>query len=127
MEVLVLAMQKLEQGDRQRICFLAGGAPRDPGANRPIITSFFDQLREDLLGQRLERLRLAEKARDVNQQILIERADLRRGFLEQSYVMLDVRHPVQRHAAEQAALDGRKLVVFEVDATCWPQEIEDAA
>ena len=77
--------------------------------------------------ERAERVRLAEEARDVDQQILVEAADLARVGLQHLQVLRHVAEAVQRHAAVDAPGDGGALVIVEVDARGASEQLEDAA
>ena len=81
------AVEELEQGDGQRIGFLAGRATGHPdpehGPRRPA----GHQGREHLLLQRLERLRVAEELRDADQEILVQVLDLGGIILEDREVV----------------------------------------
>ena len=66
---------------------------------------------EDLRLQRLEDLRVPEERGDVDEDVLVERADLVGVPLEQRQVALESVHAAQRHPAGQAPLEGRRLVL----------------
>src|SRR5262245_45444838 len=62
----------------------------------------------------------------MNQQILIQRTDFRRRSFEQPDVVLHISQPMQRHAAQQPALDRWEFVMLEVDAAGGTKKVEDA-
>ena len=52
----------------------------------------------------------------MDEDVLVERADLLRIALQERQVVLQILHAAQRHPAGQPPLDGRRLVLAEVDA-----------
>ena len=58
--------------------------------------------------RRVEDLRIPEERRDVNEDVLVERADLLRIALQQSQVVLQILRAAQRHPAGQPPLEGRR-------------------
>ena len=121
----MILLQELDQLDRHRIGFLAGGAPRHPDPDRLIGRPALEDGREHVRRQPDEGVRIAEEARHVDQQILVEAARLAGVALEQLDVVADVADPVQRHPPEQPPLDGRQLVVPEVDAADRLEHVVD--
>jgi len=81
-----------------------------------------DQLRDDAV---LERLFVAEEPRDADEQILVERAQLAGVAPELLDVHVDVERPVEGQAPLDAARDGARLVVGEVDAVLVAEQAQD--
>ena len=65
----VATLGLFQQQDADRIGLLAGGAPRDPDADRVPLALAFEQPRNDAGGQRSERLAVAEEGRDRDQKV----------------------------------------------------------
>ena len=60
----------LEQQDRERIGLFAGRAARHPDPYRVAAALALEQRRDDLPGQRVERLGVAEERGDADQQVV---------------------------------------------------------
>ena len=73
---------------------------------------------EDLRLQRLECLPVPEERRHVNEDVLVERADLLRMSLQQRQVALQALRAPQRHPARQPPFERRPL--YSVKSTPTP-------
>src|SRR5262249_59740448 len=90
------------------------GARRDPHADRGAGLLRLDDARKDSVREGLERLAVAEEARDADEDVLVERAELFRRALDELDVVLELLDLVERQAPLDAALDRARLVVREV-------------
>ena len=97
----------VEQRHRQRVHLLAGRAAGDPDPQRRPCAAAREQGGQHLARERLERLGLAEEARHVDQEVLVEGARLLGAAAQQGQVGVQVVHAVEGHPAQQAALDRR--------------------
>src|SRR5689334_395805 len=84
-----------------------------------------DDLGEDFCAEEVVGIGLAEKAGDVDEDVLVEGVDLLRVLLEETDVVLDAGRLVQHHPALEAAAEGGLLVVGEIDARTAAQQGED--
>src|ERR1700684_251582 len=92
--------QELHQGDGMRVGLFARGTAGNPDANgRTAASPRAENLRVDGLPQSLERLRVAKKRSDVDQQVLVESIDFLAVPLEKRDVLAEVLDFVQDHAA----------------------------
>ncbi len=118
-------VEDLAQQDRQREGFLARGAARHPGADRPRRHAFDELAQLDAQGR--ERVRVAEEAGDTDQELLEQRVDLGRCLDEESRVgrhRVDAAYP---HATLDPPVHGRLLVRREVVPRPVAQGDEHAA
>ena len=104
------------QHDRNRIGLLAGGTARHPYAQRILPGLTFDQLWNDPAFENPECLRLTEKARDMNQDILIQGIQFGRVPPEKLDVFADTADFFEQHAPGDAPVYGAGLVVGEIRA-----------
>src|SRR5579871_4272366 len=105
----------LDQRDGVRVRLFSGGASRDPDAHRIGGGTIGENLGVNDLAQALENLRVAKEAGDVDQDIAIERFDLRGIAMQELEVFAEVRDLIDMHAAQDAAPDRGCLVIDEVD------------
>src|SRR5207247_7988912 len=84
-------------------------------------------LGEDAVLERLERLGLAEKARDVDQDVLIKRLELRAILLQVLCVIAEIFLDMKHHASHDAPPDRRIAITAEVDAERSAQQLQDIA
>src|SRR5258706_321997 len=71
-----LFVQELSEGNGERVSFLSGGTARGPNANCLVAAPILHDEREHFLLEQVEGLRLAEEARDIDQDVVKERFDL---------------------------------------------------
>ncbi len=83
------------------------------------------QARESLRLQRLERLRIAEKGGDADENVLIQRLDFGRIALQEAGVFAAARQLEQRHPAADAPVQRVGLILREVDTGILAQCRED--
>ena len=120
-----LGLQEFHERHRQRIHLLPARAPRHPHAERLVAVLVFQDARKDFLFQDLERLRVAEKSRHRNQDVLQQRIQLAGILPKQRDV---VRHGVrllQQHAAGDAAVQRVRLVLGKINPRVRPQQRTD--
>jgi hypothetical protein len=122
-----LLREELEQGDREGVRLLAGGASGDPGADGGRLIPLREQPGKDLGFERFVRLGVAEEAGDRDQHVLVEGAQLLLVGLHEADVVLDPRDLVQRHAPLDAAIDGCGLVAGKIVAERRADEDEQLA
>lgn len=120
-----LVAEEFEQHDRDRVGFLARGAARHPDADRLLAVAHLHDAREDLLHQRGERVGLAEEARHVDQDVLVERDDLGLVLFEERDVVLELRDLVEDHPSLDPPHDRRHLVALEIDVRRGAEQRED--
>ena len=118
--------EALEQRDRDGVRLFARGTAGDPDADRVVAGLVREDLRKDLLRERAKGVGLAEETGDVDQEVLIQRLHLAGVLLQVAEVGVDPRDLVQHHAALQAPLDRRQLVVAKIDPAGGAQQREDA-
>ncbi len=106
----------LRQPDRQRVRFLAGRAPEHPHADRLRILRGVEDALERRPRQRLEGVRVAKKARDADQQVVMKRASFFCLATHDLRVVLQTIDAMKDHPAQDATSKGARLVVREVDA-----------
>jgi hypothetical protein len=102
-----------EDGDGEGL--LAGGAARDPDAERVVDARGAHQRGDHLARELLEALRVAEELGHPDEHLLVERAHLARRAAEEREVVLQRRGLGDVHPPLEAADDGPGLVVGEVD------------
>ncbi len=119
--------QDLEQRDAERIDLFAGRASGHPDADRCPGRLLLDDGRKDLPLQGVEDLRVAEERRDVDEDVFVKRPDFIGVPLEQRQVVLELVRSAQGHPAGQSALEGRPLVLREVDADGGTDHRQDPA
>ena len=119
---------RLAKGDRDRVGFLAGAASGDPRAKRVILGPGAQQVRQTLLAQKFEYPRIAEKAGDVNEEILRELVAFARVVPQQVEIGLAVSGHARPHghspfdpAPQRAPLVGREIMPRRL-----PQDLDDA-
>src|SRR5262249_31847468 len=115
---------KLEEGDGDAIGFLAARAAGYPDAD-VVFDAPLDELRKHNLFESAERLGVAEKTRDVDEQVARKRGDFGWVLVQEPDVRVDVGEPNERHPSEEPSLNGRRLVLLEVNAAGPAQEYED--
>ncbi len=118
---------ELGESDGDGVGLLAGGAPRHPDPQRIVPGAVLEQLGQDPGFERLERLRVAEEARDVDQDVLVEGLHLAGVFPQMARVVPQPVHLVQHHAAGDAAVESACLVLAEVDVRSLAQDLQDLA
>ncbi len=119
------ALQVFEQGDGDRIGFLARGATRRPGADRLVVGGCGHERRQHVLLERIEHLRLPEEAGDVDEHVAIQRLGLGLVARHQLRILAGRTDAVQQHAPRRAPLDGGVAVVAEVHARTRAQRGDD--
>ena len=120
-----LVAEKLQERDDDRIGLLARRAARHPDANRRLRRTVLEQPGKNFFLQRLEHLRLAEEARHVDEQVLVERVHLVGRLLEEAHVGRERLDLVQHHPPRDAALERRRLVEGKIHARRRAQQDED--
>src|SRR5207237_1709277 len=105
--------------------FLAGRTSRHPDAYRRVRGFVLQNLGEDAVFERLESLRLAEKARDVDQDVLIQRLELRAILLQVPCVIAEIFLDIKHHAPHDSPPDRRIAITAEVDAERRAQQLQD--
>ncbi len=114
----------LEQNG-QGIRFFAGGAACHPNADLRILVPLpFDDLRDHLGGDDVERLRVPEGVRDADQQILVQQRDFSHVALQQPDVLVEILDPIERHPPFDPAKHAGELVFLEVDRRLVFQHVE---
>jgi hypothetical protein len=109
----------------QRVRLLARRAARHPYA-QGIPVGLLDQRTDDLLAQRLPGVRVAEKRRDGDQEVVEERLHLSGVLPQQGQVPLEPDAVVELHAPRQATEDRGALVAAEVVPGPRPEHLENA-
>ena len=117
--------QVFQQGDGNGDHLLPAGAARDPDTKWNAQGASFEQGRKDPARKCTEHIGIAKEARDVDQQIVIKRVDLRLVLPQQSVVCAQIVAMAQRHAAVYAAVHRGGLVQFEIDPAVLMQQYED--
>ncbi len=107
-----------------RIRFLARGAAERPDAQR-FVAALRKQLGKHLPLEYLEGLRVAEKTRDADKHIGVERIQFLRVAAQRLRVAIRRILFLQHHAPGNAALDGRRLVKGKIDAGMVLQQQQD--
>ena len=109
-----LLAQGLQQQHRDGVQLLAGGAAGHPDADRLPLGFARHDAGQNLGAQGVEGLRVAEKAGDVNQDVLVEGFHL--GFVaaQQAQILVEVRDFFQGHPPGDAAADGGGFVLQKV-------------
>ena len=120
-------LRALGEKHRQRIRLFARRAAQRPHAHRLVARAVGEQLGENLLRQRLERLGIAEKAGDVDEHVLVERLDLARIRAQVLLVFRERLDLVHHHPPLDAPLHGVRLVVGEIDARRPSHDFRDAS
>ena len=115
----------LDERHGQRVDLLAGGAPHHPAADGRSGGLVPEDLRERDLPQLVEAPLVPEERGDLDEEVLVERLDLGRVLAQQLQVRGHVLRLPDRHAPGQAPLEGRRLVLAEVDAGRRPHERDD--
>ena len=111
----------LQQGDGHRVGFLACRTARHPDADRVIVVQSVEDPRKDLLPQRAKHAGVTEKARDVDEQILVQRFPFLGMVLQVLRILLQRMYAMQRHAPLDAPLDRTGVVMREVHPGRRPQ------
>ena len=111
-----LVLEEFQKRHHQRIRFLAGRASRHPDTDRRVRGLVLQDLGEDAVLERLESLGLAEEARDVDQDVLIQRLELRAILLQVPCVIGEIFLGMKHHAPHDAPPDRRIAITAEVDA-----------
>ena len=106
----------LLQQDGDGIGLFAGGAAGHPDADATARRFVRKQFGNDLRGEHLEGIRVAEKIRHANQKITKQRFHLGRRLLQVFHVAVDPLDLVHRHAPFDAAVNGAGLVLRKVVA-----------
>ncbi len=122
-----LVVEKLEQGDGQRVDLLAGRAARHPDPHALPGAAVRHQRRKDGRLQRLEARRLAEERGHADEKILVQRLDRVVVLLEGVGVASQSGVVSEQDAPQDAPLEGCALEVAEVDRMARAQQFEDAA
>ena len=117
--------QALVQQHGNRVRLLAGRASRYPHPNLIVGISALDDLRDDSVLECIECGVVAEKTRDADQQILVQRAQLARIAAQLLDVHIDIQRSIEPEAPFDPAGDGAGLVVREVDRIFVPKQAEN--
>ena len=115
----------LEQQNGDRIGLLAGGAAGGPDAHRVGSFLVLEQLRNDLLRERSERFRVAEKRGDADQEIVEQLDDLLAVGAQALDIIVDVAQLEHLHAALDPAQEGAFLVSREIVTELVAQDLAD--
>ena len=121
------AVEVLDERDGQRVDLLTGGAPHHPGADGRARGLVLQDLREGDPPQLVEAPFLPEERGDLDEQVVVQGLDLRGLVAQHLQIRGDVLHLADRHAPGQPALEGRRLVLAEIDAGGRPQQRHDLA
>jgi hypothetical protein len=105
----------LLQEHRQRVDLLAGGAARHPDAERSVRVPLREQLGQHAVLEDVERLLVAEEPGHPDEQVAVEDVQLLARARQAFHVGRQVVDARQLQAALDAAGDGARLVVGEVD------------
>ncbi len=111
----------LAHQQRDRIGFLARRASRHPHADRVAGASMLEQSRDDFGLERCERLRVAEKCSDADQQIAKQQPRLIGVQAQQLQVILERADLAHLHASVHTAQEGLFLVAAEIVADALAQ------
>ena len=110
--------------DTERIGFFSRRAPDDPHAEGIARRALLRELRKQPGVEQLKRLRITEKRRDVDENILKQRFHLRRRVTQVFDVSTQRIDLVQHHATRDAAVQRRHLVVLEIDSHRLMQQVQ---
>ena len=110
--------------DRQRVCLLARGAPRDPHPDRRPGGPPFEHPRQHVLSHRLDRRRVAEEPRHADQQIVIQLLDFIRVVADVLQITAQISAVRQVDPTLQSATDRCRFVLREINAEPVVQPIE---
>ena len=122
---LLERLHPLLQQDGDRIRFLARRTAGRPDANHAARRMVVEDLRDHLLFERLEGLRIAEETGHPDQQVAKQGVHLGWRLLQIPDVVFDRFDLVQRHAAHDAAVDGVRLVLGKIVPGLRAQQDED--
>ncbi len=115
---------RLRDQHRDGVGFLSGRAARRPDPDRIVGSLGRHETRDDLRGEVLPGLRVAEETRQVHE----DRVEQMREFLwfdlEAVDVRLEVGHTHRGHALADPSLQRRTLVPGEIEAPVVPEELE---
>ena len=120
-----LLLQVLVEEDGHGVGLLSGGTAGDPDADGPVGGPVLQEPREDDGPQGLVQGGLAEKARDVDQDVVEECLNLNPVPGQQLHVGIDPIQTVQHDPAEDAPLQGRALVEREVHVRDLAEDGQD--
>ena len=111
--------------DGHRIGLLAAGAAGNPDADGIVVRLVRQQFGQDLVLQRLKRLRVAEEIGHPDQQFLEQDVRLALAFLQVAHVVRDVVDLVDVHPPLDPAADGVLLVEREIVVGPGAKDDED--
>jgi hypothetical protein len=117
-------LELAQEQDGQGVGLLAGGAAGDPHPDVVAGRHRGDDLRDHLIAQHLEGQRIAEEARDADQEVAAELGQLSGVGQRPPAVVLDRRAGGELHAPADAAVEGSGLVDAEVDVEHVAEPIE---
>ena len=125
---LLLLVEELEQRHRDRVGLLTRGAARYPYPHRQLGGLRAQDVGKDALLEQAEQLGVAEEAGDRDQHVAVQVLGLGAILSQEIGVPLEAAgHPVEGHAASDAALDGGVAVQLEVDTGDAAHRSQDAA
>ena len=117
--------QKLNQGDGDRVGFLAGGASRHPYPDWRLEFTIFCDLGKDLLSQGFKCFRVPEKAGHVDQNVMVQSLHFSGVVLKILYVILCVFHFEESHAPQDSPFERRMLVIGKINTGGGLKEAEN--
>ena len=120
-------LEILQQYHGQRVGLLAARAARHPHTDGDVGVATLEDLREDDVLERLEGLRVAEEAGDIDEEVVVERLDLGGLSHEELDVAAQALPLIQHHAAHDPAPDHALPVRTEVNARGRMQDLQDLA
>ena len=114
-----------QQGDRQRVDFLARRAAGDPEPDRQVLRPVAKQGGEDPLLEELEGRGIAEEVCYPYQHVLIKRGKFLGIVPEPAVILLQVVQPQQGHPPLDPANRRGSLVMREIQAAGGAEQAED--
>src|SRR5262249_60939301 len=115
----------LEELDRDGVGLFPGGAAGNPDADRRARSLALEQPREDALSENTKGRGIAKERGDGDQEIFVERLDLRRIPAKEFDVSIQIFDAIEDHPPPDAAANRRLAVQREVDARGSAEDRED--
>src|SRR5947207_7069933 len=116
----------LENGDCQRVSFLAAGATRHPDAQLRLSLFRFQKRGQEFLLQRGEYALVSKKMRYADEQIGKKRFDFFLIVAQKTRVVAEPLDAMQRHAPLDPSMQGRMFIGAEIDTGKFFQRKKDA-
>ena len=120
-----LLLRHFNEGHRDGVSLLAGGATEHPHAEC-FVAALRQQPGQDLALQHGERVGVAKEAGHADQHVGKQRVELPGVAVQELRVLRQRVAPAQQHAPRDAALDGARLVEREIDAAMVAQQGQHA-